>query len=113
MRRRWRTCPLAAESAATWLSVSAVTSTSGAAASTRASAVPANKKREEWLASYSNHGIALLTGTPIDEEYLLIAIDRFGYGMTGGFHGEPDLSIHASYIHELFDKVEGILHLSS
>ena len=34
-------------------------------------------------------------------KYKLIAMDRYGYGITGGEHGEPDLGIHASYIHEL------------
>ncbi len=41
------------------------------------------------------------------KDHQLIAIDRWGYGITGGAHGEPDLGIHAAYIHELCKPSKG------
>jgi pimeloyl-ACP methyl ester carboxylesterase len=35
------------------------------------------------------------------QNHYLIAMDRYGYGITGGEHGEGDLQVHADYIHAL------------
>ena len=41
------------------------------------------------------------------KDHYLIAMDRYGYGLTEGKHGEPDLSIHADYIHKLCKPSKG------
>ena len=41
------------------------------------------------------------------KDHYLIDIDRWGYGFTGGEHGEGDLDVHADYIHELCKPSKG------
>jgi pimeloyl-ACP methyl ester carboxylesterase len=41
------------------------------------------------------------------DQFDIIAIDRWGYGMTDGEHGEGDLSNHANYIRELCKPSKG------
>lgn len=41
------------------------------------------------------------------KNHYFIAIDRYGYGMTDGAHGEPSLAIHSQYVHELCKPSNG------
>ncbi len=41
------------------------------------------------------------------KDHYLISIDRYGYGLTEGEHGEYDLAVHANYIHELCKPSKG------
>jgi pimeloyl-ACP methyl ester carboxylesterase len=41
------------------------------------------------------------------QNHCLIALDRYGYGLTEGAHGEPDLAVHADYIREFCKPSRG------
>ena len=56
--------------------------------------------------NWTNYYMALDNDTLLKDHYL-IAIDRYGYGFTDGAHGEPDLDVHAAYIHELCKPSKG------
>jgi pimeloyl-ACP methyl ester carboxylesterase len=56
--------------------------------------------------NWTNYYNALEDDSLVKNHYL-IAIDRYGYGLTDGAHGEPDLGIHAAYIHELCKPSKG------
>lgn len=43
----------------------------------------------------------------LSKNHYFIAIDRYGYGMTEGKHGEPSLAIHSKYIHEFCKSSTG------
>ena len=56
-----------------------------------------------------NNYYKLLEDETLLKNYHLIVPDRYGYGLTGGVKGEPDLNIHAEYLHELCKPSEGHL----
>lgn len=40
-----------------------------------ASSIPSQAKQSDWIETFAHHGIGLLTGTPLGEENILVAID--------------------------------------
>lgn len=54
-----------------------------------------------------NNFYNVLDDDSLSKDHYIIAIDRYGYGLTEGTHGEPDLSIHAGYIHEFCKPSKG------